>query len=58
MWEESFYQPMEKVIADIQADKSSSPDLLVMAETQTFEMAFFRKYSDFYGYVFHILQKP
>lgn len=58
MWEESFYQPMEQIIASIQADKSSSPELLEMAETQTFEMKFFRKYNDFYGYVFHILQKP
>lgn len=58
MWEESFYQPMERIIASIQADKSSPPELLEMAETQTFEMAFFREYNAFYGYVFHILQKP
>lgn len=57
-WEESFYQPMEKLIASIETDKSSPPDLLEMAKRQRYEMNFFRKNNGFYGYVFHILQKP
>ncbi|MGD9638605.1 MAG: class I SAM-dependent methyltransferase [Alphaproteobacteria bacterium] len=58
MWEESFYQPMEKLIASIKADKSSPSDLLEMAESERHNMEFFRKNNAFYGYVFHILQKP
>ena len=58
MWEENFYQPMEKLIAAIEADSSSPQDLLEIVARERSEMEFFRQNNVFYGYVFHILQKP
>lgn len=58
MWEDSFYRPMEQVIAEIKTDPSSPPDLVDMAERQGFEAEFFRQYNRYYGYAFLVLQKP
>lgn len=58
MWEESYFQPMKQVIMSIEADPNSSPGLREMARTNRHEIDFFRQYNGYYGYVFHILQKP
>ncbi|MDD3030410.1 MAG: class I SAM-dependent methyltransferase [Alphaproteobacteria bacterium] len=58
MWEESYFQPMKRVIASIEADPSASPGLRDIVRANRREIDFFRQNNEYYGYVFHILQKP
>ncbi len=55
IWEENFYGPMEKMNKTI--DRAATPDLAAVADEQTAEINLFRRYNDFYGYVFYVVRK-
>jgi ubiquinone/menaquinone biosynthesis C-methylase UbiE len=55
-WWDDYYNPLEKRIVMLEkkyADDSEAQDLL---NENRREIEFFRKYSDFYGYVFYVMQ--
>jgi SAM-dependent methyltransferase len=56
VWEDEFYDPMEKVIAEVKA--AGDPDLVAIARRSETEMDLFRRYKAYYGYVFHVLERP
>lgn len=56
VWEDEFYRPMEAVIADVEA--RDDPGLAVVAAECKAEIALFRRFSAWYGYVFYLLQRP
>jgi len=56
VWEQGFYGPMEHLIADIEAGHDD--DLKAIARDSTIEIEMFRRYHDYVGYVFYVLQKP
>jgi len=54
-WEENFYGPMEELSKTI--NHATAPDLAAIAEEQTAEAGLFRRYNEFYGYVFYVIRK-
>lgn len=56
VWEKEFYAPMERLIASL--EEGSDPDLKAIAEESAAEIALFRRYHDYYGYVFYLLHAP
>ncbi len=56
-WWEELYTPLEKNLAELRK-KHSEKEYLEAIEMNRQEIELYRKYSDYYGYVFYILQKP
>lgn len=54
VWESGFYQPMERLIASI--DAQDEPEVAEVAAEQKAEIDLFRRYRDYYGYIFYVLQ--
>jgi ubiquinone/menaquinone biosynthesis C-methylase UbiE len=57
VWWDSFYNPMEEQIMTLQQKYAEDPEALETLMTQALEINLFQKYSDWYGYVFYIMQK-
>lgn len=55
-WSEEYYRPMEKRLKLLRPRCTGDPDRLAMIEMIQAEMDGYRKYSDYYGYVFFILK--
>ena len=47
---------MEHVLNDFRGNYVDNPDALVIIESLQKEIDMFRKYSDYYGYIFFILE--
>jgi len=56
VWEQGFYGPMERLIADVEAGHDD--DLKAIARESRIEIDIFRRYHDYFGYVFYVLQIP
>lgn len=56
VWESGFYAPMEQVIAEAKGSGDAALQA-VAAESET-EIALFRRYSAYYGYVTYVLERP
>jgi len=56
-WWDNFYIPLEKSIPYFRNKYKDNKKYLDMLELNVKEIENFRKYSDFYGYMFYILQK-
>lgn len=57
-WTENYYKPLQENIYDFSAKYSTNQKAQDIAEDSQLEIDIFKKYSNFYGYVFYILQKP
>lgn len=56
-WWNNFYIPLEKRIIDLRVERKNDEQFLEFLEYSQFEIEVYRKYSDFYGYMFYIMQK-
>lgn len=56
-WWDDYYRPLEKVLKDFHGKYVDNSDAMVILESLQKEIVMFRKYSDYYGYVFFILEK-
>lgn len=57
VWLEQFYIPLEKRIAELEPRYKGNKKALDVLEITKLEIEYFRKYSDYYGYVFYIMKK-
>ena len=55
-WWDDFYRPLEKVLMDCHGKYEDNPDAMVIINTLDKEIDMFRRYSDYYGYIFFILE--
>ncbi|MFC1896788.1 SAM-dependent methyltransferase, partial [Thermodesulfobacteriota bacterium] len=55
-WWRHYYTPLEKKLVALREDYKDNPEALVMIELHEREIDLFRKYSDYYGYVFYVTQ--
>lgn len=57
-WWEDYYDPLQKRIPLLKKKNRDNAEMLEMLAEVENEISSFRKYSDFYGYVFYVMQKP
>lgn len=55
-WWDNYYTPIEDKLPSLKAKHSNDEEALQVIAMQQIEIEMFRKYSDYYGYVFYILQ--
>ncbi|MCK4765025.1 MAG: class I SAM-dependent methyltransferase [Candidatus Aminicenantes bacterium] len=55
-WWDDFYRPLENVLKDFREKYANNPEDMVIIEAFQKEIDMFRKYSDYYGYIFFILE--
>lgn len=55
-WWQHYYIPLEARLKQLQAQYADSPDAQKVIESHCYEIELYRRYSDYYGYVFYILQ--
>ncbi|MGD1859839.1 MAG: class I SAM-dependent methyltransferase [Leptolyngbyaceae cyanobacterium] len=55
-WWHDYYTPLEQRINELQSHYPNSPDALQVLEAHRQEIDLFRRYSDYYGYVFYLAQ--
>ncbi len=56
-WWENLYIPLEKHLPEVKKKYSHKKEFLAEIEFTEQEINFFKKYSNFYGYMFYIMQK-
>ncbi len=56
-WLNNFYYPMEKILAPLKEKYKDNKTALDFFQTNDFEIDVYKKYSDYYGYEFFIMQK-
>ncbi len=56
-WWDNFYRPMEVRVPQLKKKYDGNGNLLAALEMNAKEMTYFKHYSDFYGYMFYVLQK-
>jgi len=56
-WWDPYYTPMEKYIQDFFNKHKNDPKISSIFNIQAQEIQMFKKYSDYYGYTFFIMQK-
>ena len=56
-WWDSYYNPLLDSIANFQSRKAVSPAMPTVTKQTLDEIDLYRKYSDYYGYVFYIMKK-
>ena len=56
-WWDDFYTPLEKQLKKFRKQYSEDEDALELIELSQFEIDLYRKYPDYYSYVFYILKK-
>lgn len=57
-WWDEFYHPMERRCQELLAEYTAASESRDFLEGELREIALFREYSDNYGYVFYLMQKP
>ncbi|MEM1310282.1 MAG: class I SAM-dependent methyltransferase [Cyanobacteria bacterium P01_H01_bin.153] len=55
-WWDAYYTPLEQRVHELQSHYPDNPAALQVLESHRQEMDFFRRYADYYGYVFYIAQ--
>jgi SAM-dependent methyltransferase len=55
-WWTDYYAPIEKKLPAFREKYKDNPEALAVAELHEVEIDIYRKYSDFYGYVFCVMQ--
>ena len=55
-WWDNYYRPLEQRIASLRARYSENAEICRLLENESVEIALFRKYPDWYGYVFFVMQ--
>jgi ubiquinone/menaquinone biosynthesis C-methylase UbiE len=56
-WWDDFYLPLEKIIVKMMTTFRHDKNVLTLLNPLQREIDIFRKFSDYYGYVFYVLQK-
>jgi ubiquinone/menaquinone biosynthesis C-methylase UbiE len=56
-WWDNYYTPIEAKLSALQAKHKGEPEALAYLAGEEREIEMFRKYSDYYGYAFYVLQK-
>ncbi len=56
-WLDNYYLPIEAKLPSLKAKHSGDQEAMTYLASEEKEIAMFRKYSDYYGYVFFVLQK-
>ena len=57
VWWDQFYLPLEKRIAELEPIYKGNNKARDVLEITKLEIEYYRKYSDYYGYVFYIMKK-
>jgi SAM-dependent methyltransferase len=57
-WWDSYYLPLEERLQLLRKQYAGMPDRIEMLQTVETEIEMFRRYSDYYGYVFYVMQRP
>jgi SAM-dependent methyltransferase len=57
-WTIDYYDPMEILLAEKSKEWAGIPQGLEVIEEARLEIELYRKYSDYYGYAFFIMQRP
>lgn len=55
-WWDNYYTPIEKKLPAFREKYKDNPEALAVVELHEVEIDIYRKYSDFYGYVFYVMQ--
>ena len=56
-WWEPFYLPLEKRLAVLREQYASDPDWMNVLDSFQHEIDIFSRYSEYYGYVFYVMQR-
>ena len=56
-WWDDYFNPLKERVTMLREKYADDRDALRLLDENDREMEFFRKYSDFYGYVFYVVQK-
>jgi ubiquinone/menaquinone biosynthesis C-methylase UbiE len=57
-WWDDYYCPLEEKVAGLKIKYTTDPEALEVLQAEEQEMEMHRRYSEYYGYVFYIMQKP
>jgi len=57
-WTEKYYKPLQEQILLFRARSEDKPKSIELLDHLQLEIDMYKKYSDWYGYVFYIFQKP
>lgn len=57
-WTTDYYDPMESLITQKLLDWAGNPDAMAVLDEAQNEIEIFRKYSDYYSYVFFVMRRP
>lgn len=55
-WWDHYYTPIEKKLPAFRTKYNDNPEALAVAYLHEVEIDMYRKYADFYGYVFYVMQ--
>ncbi len=55
-WWRHYYDPIEERLATLRKQSQNHPDALEIIALHDREIALYREYSDFYGYVFYVMR--
>ena len=56
-WWDHYFNPLKERIAMLRKKYPQDPEARHILDEQDLEMEFFRKYSDYFGYEFYVMQK-
>ena len=56
-WWDDYYIPLESRLANLRNKYKGNPDANAILDEQQREIELYKKYSQYYGYVFYIMQK-
>jgi len=56
-WTEAYYDPMEKRIAEKEAEWRDVPEAVSVLDEARNEISIFRRYSDYFSYAFFVMRK-
>lgn len=56
-WRADYYEPLEAVLDQMCGDDPEDVEAMRLCDTLRREIRMYRKYSDYYGYVFFVLQR-
>jgi SAM-dependent methyltransferase len=57
-WHEEYYRPLEERIGVLRERYASDPDRIGVLQSFQTEIEIYRKYCDYYGYVFYVISRP
>jgi hypothetical protein len=56
-WWEEYYHPLQERLNQLRAKYVDDPQALTILDSEQEEIALYRKYSEWYGSVFYVMQK-